>query len=432
MRKHAEDPRIFSTKKQLEQHLDRANVLESSRPYLRALGNVGHNDRGPVKAPNQERDNSVAFTVEGSIQVANNQGDDGRIDIAVMPIDAALTYYDGTAADQETYVADANNFLIYQAGAPIWNRSQLITIARAGSGETPWGMDEDTYAGDYLGVSLLDGFTAGTSHIPKGCKANIVAMTVEVINTTAELYVSGQVQSYSSGGTELDATRQVMTFNDSTGVLNAVTPTQVYIAPAQTLEQVGLISDAARPASQGALMPVFSNRDNAYTYASMADYLYLVQDGNDKNYVGGVGYSAGASGASNKRTPTFITGVNTSVAVFSGLSSQTTLFVKYVIHVEMIVPSYNPLYPFATPMAPYDPRAIELVSEVYQDLLSSYPADWNGFGDFLKHVVGKIRDFVSKASPTVAKIAGALGEPEIALIAQKMGELAKRKKAAKK
>jgi hypothetical protein len=427
MRHHKEDATIISTKKQLEAHLSKARVLDSSRPFLRALGNVGHGDSEPVKAPNQERDVSAAIKVESVINVSMSDMDDGgRCDIAILPIDCLNKLQDGTASAQESWVEDSYGTLIYGADTK-WDRSQLVTIMKCQGGETPWTNETSSFDGSYQGFSLLDGFNEGTSHIPKGCKAAIVAMTVEVKNTTPALYKGGSVYSYSMGGTELLGTEQLRDFNDSTGALGDSNPVNVYFAPASTLDQVGLISDASRLAEEGALIPGFSNRDGAYTPVAPSHNLYLVQDGTNKNYVGPHGYNAGASGAVSPVPASFVTGLNTSVACFFGLSSQTTFSIKIVVHLELIVPPYNSLFPFCTPMAPYDPQAMELMSQLYQDLLSSYPADWNGFGDFLKHVVSKIRDFVSKAAPVAAKVATVLGEPEIAAIVRRVGVAAARK-----
>ncbi len=96
-------------------------------------------------------------------------------------------------------------------------------------------------------------------------------------------------------------------------------------------------------------------------------------------------------------------------AFFGGLSNASTLQVTVKTYVET-APSYDdPLVTLASPSAAYDPRALELYSYLISHLPPGVPVNYNSFGKWFKNIVSVVKKgastllpFVETAVPEVA------------------------------
>jgi len=112
-------------------------------------------------------------------------------------------------------------------------------------------------------------------------------------------------------------------------------------------------------------------------------------------------------------------------ACFTGLSLQTTLFIRWNLYIERFPDSSLPdLVVLATPSPEYDPKALEAYSIALQDMPVGVPVAENGIGDWFSGVVNKISNVVGNVMPMAQKALSMIPHPKAQIISKGMGLLA--------
>jgi hypothetical protein len=404
---------VIRQRAQIESAIKKAQIKETSHDFIQSLATIGHGDDFKSKIPDRMSGLSSCMTIKSSFPVSATVPAGGSVHFAVMPIDCLAS--DGVVAtSHRRYGLEPNNTWKEQA-ASNFPRTTFLTICTPTVASEPG--FSTMHGGTYQYFSLLDGFNSSTSVIPRNCKARVTGGYLKVENTTPALYAGGSVTSYLIPGTEKTASTCNQFFANSTSSKGKNSATSRYNGPCGTPAQASKYNGITRPAVQGALVPFHLNGDVAFEPVGPVNYMF--DDSNSSGTLASANILYENSALQTDVQPiSWPTGVETSGVIFSALPTQTTLHVTIAIQLEMIFDPDSPLFPFSTPMAPFDPKALELYYEILQQLESSYPADWNGFGDFMRNAFSAIQDVTSKVAPLVSQVALALGQPEIAAIAE--------------
>lgn len=269
--------------------------------------------------------------------------------------------------------------------------------------------------------------------------SRVVAMGLEVVNTTAPLYKQGLVTAWRMPCPKPDnptvltwaTTNAALYFNCGAYVM-PIPPGTVAAATllggSQSWEAEkggyvvntmnGLDNIPKQPQSVLAMCTAFELPDNGTgVLNSMADTLTNISVGS-----GGV------------LTPNLrhITPFNMSGLYFSGLSPQSTLQIRSVYYVERFpAPSDNDLVVLSTPSPSFDPCALELYSRTLAELPVGVPSGMNPLGEWFKDVVKKVTNFTTPILKTLAPVNPLLGG--LAMVSQGAGAAARgnSRKAAK-
>jgi len=87
-----------------------------------------------------------------------------------------------------------------------------------------------------------------------------------------------------------------------------------------------------------------------------------------------------------------VSGWTPMMALFTGLSDQTTLTVTFKTIVEIFPPANSTLAPMVSPSCPYDPAAIQAYSTIVQGAPYAVPVSENNAGDFFRKVIAAAKD----------------------------------------
>lgn len=113
-------------------------------------------------------------------------------------------------------------------------------------------------------------------------------------------------------------------------------------------------------------------------------------------------------------------GSNMATVVYSGLNSQDVVRLKACSTIELYPIPGSIISTLSTANPRLDQAAIDLVTEIEDELPHSYPADYNDLGGLL----GVIGGFFKKIGVPVARIVGGMGLPIVSPIASALGDVA--------
>lgn len=265
-------------------------------------------------------------------------------------------------------------------------------------------------------IPTPDGVAAGNSRV--------VGFGFEVVNTTASLHKQGAVTTY-----RMPQMTGVASLALETGNWTGMMPVHSFQAPPSFVADATLLGGTRQwEAAEGAyVVGTQSSVQNPLvfeSYHAMAISPFSLAQSNfallGKIDLAGVANAPPAVSrlvaGENKLLP-----VNTSGAMLTGLSPETTLRVKVRVYVESAPTwSYPELAVLATPSAAYDVHALEVYSRAMAALPVAVPVGENAAGDWFRRICSVV---IGAAGPLGLALAPFY--PGAPMVAQQVANVAK-------
>lgn len=243
-------------------------------------------------------------------------------------------------------------------------------------------------------------------------QGRLVGCGLEAINTTAELYRSGSVLGYRVVGNSREA-EGIMFYPPLPGsqVIQG-TRNLVWVPTPPLNTSTAMLIPGTRQwgAEEGAYLPVAFQGDNPPVQPS-ANGIFFDPLGTE-TLVGAAPQSDvmsipwGQLGPLLKIAPTSNSGI-----MFSGLDEHSTIQLQTVWYYEYFPSQNSDLITLARPSCQYDPKALELYTEVLTRLPIVVPASWNASGDWFWDVVTAVKDYAPQIGSMIGGVPGmAIGE----------------------
>jgi len=241
-------------------------------------------------------------------------------------------------------------------------------------------------------ITLPDSYMQGS--------ARVIAKGFEVVNTTSELNVQGQVIAYRSPVAHTSG--QAWTIHKPSGVvIGAATVREINAPPTSAAEAMLLAGSRQWHAKEGGYCVSTLNTLDLHTEGETFHIPMLANDAIEgsedtlgviptmQSNLGGL-----ATGPSMVYTDDF----NISGLYFTGLSQQTTLAITAVYYVERFPDSQETdLTVLARPSPGVDVRAMQCYSTAMSTLPPGVMVKENGLGDWFASAVSKVSEFVAPA-----------------------------------
>lgn len=237
----------------------------------------------------------------------------------------------------------------------------------------------------------------------------LVGGSLEVYNTTPELYRSGAVTCYRQSNRQELLRNAQLVGSDGSVIDNAAPAVSICPAPPNSVGAAQLIPSAvSHEAALGCYMPFVVNTDDVINYAQFGTTVYHNRADNVTTQSALLTYPI--SGTTDESTTRDKMG-NWSLphmcqpcgAYFTGLAPQTTLDVVCRFIIE-VFPGVNDsvLLPLARPSPSHDAKALEAYRMLVNAMPVAVPVAWNGSGAWLKNVMQAAKP-VAKFLAPVAK-----------------------------
>lgn len=389
----------------LQTLVNRTGLTESGRDFLIAALDPMHDSQLKELQgwPDLETASSIVRCVKQTVTVASNQGPTDNWDCHIMQLP-----WD-----------DAINMSVYHRTTAGGGRvlSAPLTMGSLG-GLTIVGLP----AGDNLDMTGITGATLGRLLVDPTYSqgsGRLVGMGFEVINSTSQLNVQGQVtvyrqpQSYPNPVTWVTAV--------SGGVIDSPGFSGHFVrCPPLTQAEAMLIPGTRQWLARDGcyIVQSFVGQDNP---PKLVDYIVPVVQviSSTEETFGGPGTNAtpllapttGLVGTiPTINVATKIYPMHTGGCIFTGLSASTTLSVTLNYYYETFpTPAEAGILVLATPSAVYDPIALEIFSHCLNSMPVGVPACDNEEGDWFDGIVAIIRNIAPAVIPALAAINPALG-----------------------
>lgn len=249
------------------------------------------------------------------------------------------------------------------------------------------------------------------SEFPSG-GYRLVGGSIEVYNTTPQLYAAGSVVCYRHAN-RANLLRNLQLVSSTATMIDANTVVVQYPRPPTNLANAQAIPDSvAMRAVEGCYMPIVVNTDDVLKYPEYG--IFVVADRQDRSAAVPVQVIQPISGVVD---PVSQTSGNWQLphdcqpcgAYFAGLSPQTTLDVVVRFIVE-IFPQIEDtvLTPLTRPSAPADDAALESYRVIIANMPIAVPVAWNGSGDWLRSVIKIAKPLYKTVQPAIKTAVKAL------------------------
>lgn len=246
----------------------------------------------------------------------------------------------------------------------------------------------------------------------------LVGMGFEVVNTTADIKLQGQVTVYRQSQSNPNPIAWVTATTG--GVLDPAFSGHWVRSPPTSQADAMLIPGSRQwLARDGAyVVQAFVGQDNPPKVVEyIVPIVQLTTNTEDNTGGGGTNTTPVAAPATGlvglnacMNVATKIYPVHMSGAIFTGLSDTSTLSVTLVYYYETFpTPAEASILVLATPSAKYDPIALELFSQVLSQMPVGVPSTDNADGDWFDGIMAIVRDIAPIAAPMLAMINPALG-----------------------
>lgn len=267
----------------------------------------------------------------------------------------------------------------------------------------------------------------------------IIYSGFEVVNTTAQIYKQGAVTVYEYGNSYETAGSMPLLAPSGTWDRPITQPTTYFRCPPNTLAEAKIMPGSHTWAAQdGCYNTAKFQSDNKFQ--SMARRPWAICQNNPTGPVnsgyfdGDIGafisdsplgiHDNSTSGASTPGQspadyggPMHFSMMNTTGAYFTGLSSQTTLFVTWRVGIERLPAANKPAFlALAQPSATFDPNALVLYNMVANVLPPGCPQGYNDMGKWYNWISTAVQKSVPTVYPivrTAAMLASTMGRPII-------------------
>lgn len=371
---------------------DRMGITEGGRKWIDvALDPFKDIEQKPIGYPDRNMAPTVIQTVHESFEVNRESGNTGNWDCNIF-IDQMWK----TTELKKTTTYLTEQILTQDSQTGVGFCRGGIVVRQANSG-LPLGME--TTKNQMCKSLVTDVFDNDTS-------TRLIAIGLEVHNTTAELYKQGSVICYKISD---DPMKLIYTPIPDPTVVRVPVPCMgvELVEPPQTAGQaIDLPGSVQWDAVKGCyIVPTFAKESNDPTdlrvLPSVAvDSLTGDTYANNIYVVGNLVYFTDK----NVELPTTMAG-----AYFTGLSEQSTLQINITYYLEQFPSFQSPMHRISTKSCPEDFAAVELYTKVVREMPAGVEVNDNFLGAFVSGV-SRVMQFVSKAAPTIARGIGIAGQ----------------------
>lgn len=240
----------------------------------------------------------------------------------------------------------------------------------------------------------------------------VVAAGFEVVNTTPELYKGGSVTSYRS-----PSNPSVMDLSTPTGGNYNLERVDVVGLPPSTQAQAQLYRDSVTWAAEDGVYSICTLESEECPYVkavpsnTIAMRPFSTTEQQSAAFTTHTAWSTvghlsvgfpGRSSSCTRALPWANTG-----CIFSGLNQNATLQLTVKYYVERIPTIQQPdLLVLTQPSVPYDPKILEIYTEVMKQLPVAVKAAENPLGEWFNDVLEAVQEY----APAVGKIFGGPGQ----------------------
>jgi len=305
-----------------------------------------------------------------------------------------------------------------------------ITALAAGPGVETYGNSSEVIY-DQVNLQLADNYMAGN------CR--IVGMGLEVVNSTSQLNIQGNVTCWRQPTPAPDCS-QVSTFGNTSATVTGTFDHYNMVQPPGTIAAAMLLPGSTQwKAADGVYLVSTMNtiqnpaKQPAFAIASSAEASTTFSGGTG-NLIGSpvVSFSPAEGVNTYTATPIYVAPFNMCGAYFTGLSNDTTLQVRAKFYVEKFPTAADQqLVVLAQPSSPYDPCALELYSKVMGKMPVGVPQGENPLGEWFRDVIKNVTRYATPIFKTLSPISPFFkGAHQISkVVGQTVGNKKKDKKA---
>lgn len=392
------------------------SVLPSSRAWLTSALDPFHDYQYDLEGLPDER------SAPSVVQLHNQTYTLTAPACAAANWDASITY-----TGLSTMIGYNPQWIAGKPAATICNYDHAALVTDAPFGSLT--IRATTAGADLLqGSPVLANSTAealGDSLFANGDCCRTIAVGIEIINTTADIYKQGSLA--------------VAMLPDTPGDLGTTFYRDTNAAPWSFRDmQADKLSSIPLTAGQLRSIPgsnTWAAKDGVYMIPRMTrvprnlcthngasricEFLEYLGNGNLRGWTIATPQASETEGAGvvPAMYDMWVTGFSPMQAQFTGLSHETTLTINFRTIVEYFPPILSPLLPLAHPSAPFDPAAFELYSRIVSKAPYAVPVRENAFGDYFRKVLAVMRSLapslgiaMNSVFPGAAAIGGAVGE----------------------
>lgn len=399
--------KVSKAEKMLDALVMRNTITKEGRDWLVAALDPFHDlDHQLAGYPDSDTSKTIVSTYQYALDVSKDPAlPAGNWDAHVFTLPyvgaGGITYN-----NVSTIVANGINSI---KDAPGPTRS-IVNIIQAPAGGVLFPATAAEYA-----ASISTNIPVSSSLFTGTC-TRVLAMAVEVVDTTADMYKQGAITAYRLPQMSNEGTT---TFIDVPNTLITNLPYKTYCAPPRTVAAALSLNGSRQWAMADGAYSVVTQSTVANPLKSSSHVCpYLAANGHR-----GITCEIGAydpirvnvdpvpSTVTPSETMTFP--FNTSGLMLTGLNSNSTFRIKFKIVVEMAPQPWQPdLVVLASPSAPYDPTVLEAYSKILSNIPVAVMVNDNAFGDWfsgIMRVLSKIALPISAALTPIFPLAPVVG-----------------------
>lgn len=308
---------------------------------------------------------------------------------------AILITHDPIALAQVFYPVVENNGVILQQTQDISQAAQHAPVC-------VYTQNATTASSGNIVLENNQVFFSSIPYLDDG-PGRLLGLGIEVRDVTADLYKQGTItcfeipQTQQAEQTYAVASMQIDSVSTGNGAVGA---RSVARAPATFSEIMSLPTTTQWDAREGAYVVVpFTACDNVPALKS--NVIPAFSQGADADELKMPLFSSGAAGQPAGHQPNLILSTRSRGMYLTGLNVNSTFTITIQYYWESFPKSGSTIRTLASPSAPFDPRALALISLVTKDLPIATPVGNNASGDWFWEIV-------QDALPLLGGVASAL------------------------
>jgi hypothetical protein len=377
-----------------------------------------HDYDSPIQGlPDGEAGRSIVYSIKQEINISAPTsviaGQTWDAHIAFLPVVSEL--FDGIgpsrAARLTTNTADVGFGMLRDVDlAPFdmngFDPRALIVIAKVRSGQKTFSTDTGATVPveyQYIFVDQLTDYN----------RSRLISGGYEIHNVTEELHKGGAVTDYSVDDSPSHGTAFWFNslINESTTV--GLNMNALYMnAPPNTLASAKQINGVTREAREGSYVTFkFDSTDFKCGFPAVGQVIYRTEDNTSANTSGvwaSWAENLPATGVTfpNKGLPLFRElNFQQCGSYYTGLSFESVLNLNLQCMVEEFTLPGSANMALASPSTPYDPRTLEMIMKIQNQMRPGVKVIDNGIGDFFRSVLRAAKGILSTGKTLTAQMA---------------------------
>lgn len=379
--------------KEFETRLLECGAKTTSIDFARLAVDPFHDTETSVTgSPDAVSGRSVVLRVNREITITGPGSSEWDCHLAVLPFLGSNQPNVMTAAEMTSLGAVNLSETTTRNGPDL---SDFVHIATAESGV-------ETFSPETVGDVTYSGLSVRDLVPNRSGSYRVISAGFQVHNTTAEIYKQGSVTTYEQGLSE-DNTNGILYSHVEGGSTAVITsPTTIISSPPVNVAQAKQLQGVTWMAGEGTYaVSKIDHLDNTPRRPRFADVLMDTRQGTDslfstRNYIGG---------QTNPQFPQQgqYVPLRQHGAYFTGLSSETSLTVVMVVHLEVFPFPGETLTTLAHPSPPADYTALQCVDEIQRALPPGVQVKYNSLGSFFRGALNVLRT-ISRGANAAARV----------------------------